>query len=131
MARDSRGRFTRGIFDFDSLSPKMQQLLPAIDAGVDLAFDAMAPVAETKMRTGAPWTDETGNARAGLFAHHEADSMVKHTLVLYHTMSYGYWLEVRWSGRYAIIGPTMFNISSDFAANIAAAVNRAISLLEE
>jgi diacylglycerol kinase len=104
-------------------------LRPAIDAGVDLAFDAAEPQATTYARANAPWTDRTGNARNGLFATHEPEPMVRHSLIIYHTMPYGVWLEVRWSGRYAIIGPTMFHIAPLLAAQVAEAVNRSIERL--
>lgn len=116
----------RGIFDFDTLTPALQALLPRVDAGVDLAFDMAAASAETYARTNAPWTDETGNARNGLMAVHIPEHMVRHMLVVYHTMPYGYWLEVRWSGRYAIIGPTLAHIAQELSITVAEAVSRAI-----
>lgn len=116
----------RGVFTFDTLTPSLQRLLPKVDAGVDLAFDMIEPRAETYMRTNAPWTDDTGNARNGLMAQHDSTPMVEHTLTLYHTMDYGYWLEVRWSGRYAIIGPTMLEIAQELSIAVTNAVNRAI-----
>jgi hypothetical protein len=116
----------RGIFDFDTLSPGLKRVLPKVDAGVALAFDAMEAKAETYARTNAPWTDRTGNARAGLFAKHQAIPMVEHRLVVYHTMPYGYWLEVRWSGRYAIIGPTVFHTAPELAKLVTAAVGHAM-----
>jgi hypothetical protein len=117
------------IFDFDSLTPNMKRLLPYVDAGVGLAFDHMESVAETRMRDNAPWTDRTGNARNGLTAKHEFTPMVKHELVLFHTMPYGFWLEVRWNGRYAIIGPTMLEIGPELTRNITVAVNAAVKRL--
>lgn len=117
----------RGVFTFDSLTPNMQRLLPRVDAAVDLVFDRNAAVAETYARTNAPWTDRTGNARAGLFAEHESEPMVLHRLTIYGTMPYTYWLEVRWSGKYAIIGPTMLHVAPLLAAEVAAAVRRAIA----
>ena len=119
----------RGVFDFDTLTPSLKKMLPAIDAGVDLAFDFMKPRAESTARSNASWTDRTGNARNGLFADHDKIPMVVHQLTIYHTMPYGLWLEVRWSGRYAIIGPTMFEISPQLAIVVTEAVKRAIDLL--
>jgi hypothetical protein len=119
----------RGIFDFDSLSPNLKRLLPQVDAGVDLAFDFMRDYAEGYARTNAPWVDRTGNARNGLFVNHEKTPMVFHRLVVYHTMPYGIWLEIRWSGRYAIIGPTMFNVAPQLAIVLAESVKRSIDLL--
>jgi hypothetical protein len=116
----------KGTFVFDSLTPSLQQLLPRVDAAVDLVFDRYEAVAETQMRTNASWHDNTGNARGGLMATHEKEPMVQHSLILYHTMPYGVWLEVRWSGKYAIIGPTMFDLATDLASDLAAAVSRAV-----
>lgn len=64
------------------------------------------PQAEAHMKTHAPWTDQTGNARNGLKAQTivEADSV---SIVLFHQVPYGPYLELRWSGRYAVIMPTV------------------------
>lgn len=58
------------------------------------------------MKTNAPWTDRTGNARQtlGAYGTHSAES---HEIHLHGGMPYQFWLEVRWSGRYAIIGPAV------------------------
>jgi hypothetical protein len=59
-----------------------------------------------EMKSGARWTDRTGNARQGLrfrVSHSGSTS----TLTYFGSMPYNIWLEVRWSGKYAIIGPTM------------------------
>jgi hypothetical protein len=118
-----------GIFDYDTLSPNLKRLLPAVDAAVDLVFDLYVPRFESEMRGGASWTDRTGNARAGLFADHDSQPMVKHTMTVYGAMPYSIWLELRWSGKYAIIGPTMLALGPNMAADIAAAVNRAIKAI--
>lgn len=119
----------RGTFDFDTLTPNLKRLLPVIDAAVDLTFDHMEPVFEGHMRQTAPWRDRTGNARNGLKAKHEAEPMVSHTMVLYHSMPYGYWLEVRWSGRYAVIGPTMLAVSPELVRKTTIAIDAAIARL--
>lgn len=116
----------KGTFVFDSLTPQLKELLPRVDAAVDLVFDRYEAIAETYARTNAPWTDRTGNARGGLFAQHDKEPMVKHELTIFGTMPYTFWLEVRWSGKYAIIGPTMVEIAPQMAGDIAAAVNRAV-----
>lgn len=121
--RDSSGRFvSNNVFDFDSLSPALKALLPRLDAAVGLAFDSMEPRAENYARQNAPWTDRTGNARAGLFAKHQNKPLQEHSLTVYHTMPYGYWLELRWSGRYAIIGPTLLNTAPDLASLVTSVV---------
>lgn len=57
-------------------------------------------------RQNAPWTDRTSNARNGLFARAEREAPV-YRIIVGHSVPYGIWLEVRWSGRYAIIRPTI------------------------
>jgi hypothetical protein len=58
------------------------------------------------MKSNAKWTDRTGNARQGLNADVQV-STNNVAIVLYHTVPYGVFLEVRWGGRYAIILPAM------------------------
>lgn len=54
----------------------------------------------------APWEDRTGDARAGLDTHVQ---WVGDTIVweLFHTVSYGLYLETRWNGKYSVIMPTL------------------------
>jgi hypothetical protein len=117
----------KSFIEFDSLTPGLKALLPKIDAAVSLVFDMAEPEAETYARGNASWTDRTGNARAGLGAKHSGVPMRYHELVIYHSMNYGIWLEVRFSGRYAIIGPTMAHMSDVLAANIATAIHHVTS----
>ncbi len=65
------------------------------------------PVLESYAKQNAPWRDRTGNARQSLhtFTRNLAEEAV--ALYLAHGMDYGIWLEVRWSGKYAIIWPTL------------------------
>lgn len=60
---------------------------------------------EREMKEKAPWTDRTGNARAGLYgtAALEGQEVV---IRLGHTVSYGVYLELAHDGRYAIVKPT-------------------------
>jgi hypothetical protein len=73
-----------------------------------------APRAERSMKTGAPWTDRTGNARSSLFTTPEISPGHSYGFVLGHGVSYGIWLEVRWSGRYATVGPTIQREGPEF-----------------
>jgi hypothetical protein len=66
----------------------------------------IAPRAQGWMRNNATWIDQTGNARNGLFATVQTATN-EVAIVLYHSVPYGIWLEVRWSGRYAIINPAI------------------------
>lgn len=94
----------------NTLSPELRNLDDRGVRAIRIIMDYWATRAVSQMRAGARWTDRTGNARNGLAAirQNESDGA---SLTLYHTMPYGIWLEVRWSGRYAIIGPTMDDIA--------------------
>ena len=63
---------------------------------------------EAHAKTNAVWTDRTGNARQGLTAR-AFRSAAGFTIVLFHGMSYGIWLEVANAGRFAIIMKTLQN----------------------
>lgn len=77
-----------------------------MNKGIAAAMNYQATRSEIYMKTNASWTDRTGNARSGLFTatKHEGDS---HEMVLSHAVAYGIWLEVRFSGRYAIVRPAL------------------------
>jgi len=110
----------------DTITPALRTVTPRMDAAVDMVFDVFSASVESEMRMNAPWTDQTGAARAGLRAIHNAQPMVSHELVAYHSVHYGVWLEVRWNGRYAIIGPTLGPVSRELRQALIAAVQRAI-----
>lgn len=58
---------------------------------------------ESFMRTNAKWTDRTGNARSGLQSEVKIESDTKIAILMYHSVPYGPWLEVRFGGKYGII----------------------------
>lgn len=92
----------------DTLIANTRNLAPRIDKAVTAATDLYGMRIETAAKKNAPWTDRTGNARNGLRTmvfHGDKE----HVIVLYHQVSYGIWLEVRWDGRYEIIRPTINN----------------------
>lgn len=66
----------------------------------------MTPEIESYMKSNAKWTDRTSNARNGLRAVTDF-SDGSYAIVMFHSVPYGIWLEVRFSGRYAIIEPTV------------------------
>lgn len=92
-----------------TLFRKMPLMAPALDVAIGKVMQYEANEAQNYMRDAAPWNDQTGNARQGLFARAGKEGSIltggKHFIVLYHTMPYGIFLEVRWSGKYQIIVP--------------------------
>lgn len=113
--------------DHDTLTTSLATMDRRVRVAVGLVYELFETKAEGDMRINAPWTDRTGNARAGLRARSEADGDT-FTLVLYHTMPYGFWLEVAHDGRYAIIGPTQLKVAHEMPPVLAAAVRRAMEV---
>lgn len=62
--------------------------------------------AENWMKVNAPWKDQTSNARNGLGCRYQGEGD-SHSMTFFHSVPYGLWLEVRFEGRYAIIGPAV------------------------
>ena len=75
-----------------------QRLLKAVQALGQVFAQKIASYAKAN----APWTDRTGNARQGLTGLCVA-SATGIVIYLFHSMSYGIWLEVKNAGRFAII----------------------------
>lgn len=92
--------WTGDLFD------KVNQFGPRVKRAMTVAAKRIEPEAEAYMKNNATWTDRTGNARAGLKAETEVETN-RVTIYLYHTVPYGPWLELRWSGKYQIINPTI------------------------
>ena len=76
-----------------------------LNAVFDLAQFFSARI-EAYAKQHAPWQDQTGNARQGLTARAFRTATAV-TIVLFHSMSYGIWLEVKNAGRFAIILKTL------------------------
>lgn len=71
----------------------------------------------------APWTDQTGNARSGLHAKAEITPEYAQ-LTVAHSEPYGIWLEVRWGGKFAIIGPTIFFVGKLILSRIESSIKK-------
>lgn len=81
--------------------------------------------AETFMRNNAPWTDRTGNARAGLHAEVNIINQGEaFEMILAGSVPYQIWLEVRFSGKYAIIQPTCDYIGALLISRLAASIQK-------
>lgn len=77
---------------------------------IQFTLDYWATRAMSQMKSEARWTDRTSAARNGLMAQ-RFNAEDGASLVLWHSVPYGIWLEVRWSGKYAIVGPTLNDIA--------------------
>lgn len=64
---------------------------------------------EQYMKQNRPWTDRTGNARAGLSAKAYNSGSSYMEILLSHSVYYGVYLEYAMEKRYAIIYPTILS----------------------
>ena len=103
-------------FDTSQFERGLSTLLSTSERKIATTMRYFANRAESSAKSNAPWTDQTGNARNGLRGMYEGGGS-QHRIVLQHGVPYGIWLEVRFSGRYAIIQPTIQRIAPEvFAA---------------
>lgn len=88
---------------FDGLENGDKEVSDAVMA----VLEYKAPQVEAYMKQNAPWQDQTGNARQGLRAEAYDLGGSQKGIILYGQVPYQIWLEVKYSGRYAIIVPTI------------------------
>lgn len=99
--------------DVKEVLARVDQMRNDLDKGLHAVTEKIAKDGEGDMKTNAPWTDQTGNARNGLTgkAVHGGGSSMKykleHAVLFFHTMPYGIWLETLHSGKYAILVPVL------------------------
>lgn len=95
-----------GFFLKDGLGFGLLALSEGVDDKALKAFQEGADEVVSYAKATAPWADRTGDAREGLTAdvYKTTEGVV---LDLFHTVSYGLWLETIQSGRFAVIMPTL------------------------
>lgn len=94
------------------LSAQLNTFNPRMHRAIGAAFEYQKERSEGRMRTGARWTDRTGNARSSLFAAttNEGNSF---KLLVSHGVSYGIYLEASNSGKYSIVIPEILLAGED------------------
>lgn len=92
--------------DMTPLRVRNASLVPRMMSALFALFNYESRGLEAYMRQNASWQDQTGNARNGLTAR-PFKTATNVGIDVFHTVPYGIWLEVRFSGRYAIIVPTI------------------------
>lgn len=103
----------RSSFSWDStrLMTNVRNAGPRINRAISSAVDYQATRSESYMRRNAKWTDRTANARNGLHTR-VSHTEQQHVITLAHSVPYGIWLEVRWSGKYGVI-PEAVRVGGD------------------
>ena len=107
--RGGGGKFasSKGFFSTSTLERGLAQFELKMREGIEeIALDFAIELVDYA-KANAPWSDRTGDARAGLDAQVENGMRGDIVVTLFHTVDYGVWLEVRWGGKYAIIIPTV------------------------
>ena len=99
-------QFARLTLEEDTLTPTLKALPRVIDGIIALTLNYYEPKMENHAKLNAPWEDQTSNARNGLAARSGKEGKTRF-IVLFHQVPYGIYLETRWSGKYAIIMPTI------------------------
>ena len=97
--------------------PRLMTLDTVVDKGVQATVKYYEPIAEAALKERAPWTDRTGNARNGLAARAILGDG-EHSLILFHQVPYGIYLETKNGGKYQVIMPVARDIGKQMMGTI-------------
>lgn len=88
--------------DMSEFKSKSLEFQAKFQASIPIVMRSVASQIKAYAKASAPWTDRTGNARQGLqYRTQVSDSEI--AIILYHTMEYGFWLELAHQRRYKIL----------------------------
>lgn len=104
-------------FEGGELKARIESLHAKTHEAIKITTDFHATEGSARMKTGAPWHDDTGAARAGL--HTETQfPRDKYIIVFAHSVDYGIWLEVSHDRKYEIIMPTVESVGHDLMQSL-------------
>lgn len=98
--------------EFDEIHRNLRQFDDRANDAIAKVFRYQENASENYMRSNAPWTDRTTNARNGLYSKADQEA-TQHSLLISHGVPYGIFLEVSNSGRDGIIVPTWLRTSDE------------------
>lgn len=107
----------------DQINARIDLLRQKLHISVGAIMDYYSLKATGYLKTGAPWTDRTGAARTGLHAL-SSSSGSSYSIVMAHSVAYGIWLEVKFSGRDAIIMPTVRKVGDEVMVSLQGLMGR-------
>jgi hypothetical protein len=110
-------------YDDSSLRSNVHRFNNKLQRSIDAVVDYDAAYATNYLKTNAPWHDDTGAARSGLVAIPSHFGSTQEILMAY-SVTYGIWLEVANSGKYAVITPAMRVIGNKLMSDIQFVMNR-------
>lgn len=105
------------------MQKRVEKAFTAMTDRAEVAANKAEVDLEAKMKSDAPWTDDTGAARQGLFAVSERKRDVI-SIHLGHRVSYGVYLETLNAERYAVVWPTIRGEAETVKRSIAEAMRR-------
>lgn len=94
-------------FTYNSLEPNLKKLPAVLERNLYQIMRFHEPQLRSAARHDAPWKDRSGNARSGQDVKVLVPRPWVYELVLFGKVPYQIWLEIRWSGKYANIMPTI------------------------
>jgi hypothetical protein len=98
-------------WNVEDLQKSLEGLVDHLDDKIERIFRENEAWAVAWMKTNAPWTDNTGRARAELGAKSNRRGHI-HEMILFGGAPYQVWLEVANSGRFQILGPAMRHVAA-------------------
>lgn len=110
-------------WETEKLQKKLHNLTDGLDDKIAKIFKENELWAMAWMKANAPWTDNTGRARAGLTAIASSAGSSHEMLLFYTGVSYGIWLEIANSGRFQILGPAMRYVSQKLLKDLEGVLN--------
>lgn len=93
-------------FDDRDLKRNLTTFGSKVNRNISAVMDYNAGYTTGWLKANAPWTDDTSAARTGLVTL-PFNVGTQHELLMAYSVSYGIWLEIANSGRYAVITPAM------------------------
>lgn len=97
---------------------KIENFDEKVDEMLEFIVNYHAAQGQARMKLEAPWTDRTSAARNGLFTVVRKDGKGSYAIVFSHSVSYGIWLEVKFSGRDAVVAPTIQKVGVELMEDI-------------
>lgn len=92
--------------DMGTIEARIKTIPPRLDQLIAITVANGAQKGQAMLKANAPWTDRTGMARTGLSSTYYRGTG-QHTIVMAHAVHYGIWLEIKNSGEYQVIMPTV------------------------
>lgn len=107
-------------FDFDSgsLGRNLATLDHKINRDIDRIQEQVVDIGEVNLRVNAPWKDDTGNARRGLWAVGNKLPNGTRRISMGHAVEYGVYLEESNGGRFAVVMDTMLKTGQQFMRSL-------------